>query len=156
MAERIDQVVYLDAFLPSSGESTRDLIPPDRRPAMEALVEAEGDGWLLPRFSPAPWEQFLREAWHVTDEEDLQWVLARLRPTPFGHVTEPLQLHNAGTGPAARAYIRCLRWPNPGFDRYAAAAQSSPGWSYRELRTSHVPYITHPDDLTAVLLEVAG
>jgi hypothetical protein len=30
-----------------------------------------------------PWEQFAREAWQVTDEADLTWMLARLRPTPL-------------------------------------------------------------------------
>jgi hypothetical protein len=86
--ERIHQVAYLDAFVPADGQSLLDMIPADRRPAMEQLVEREGDGWLLPRF--------------------------------------------------------------------AAGAKSTPGWSYRELSTSHVPYITHPDQVTAVLLEPAG
>jgi pimeloyl-ACP methyl ester carboxylesterase len=154
--ERIDQVVYLDAFLPSDGQSTLDLVPPDRRPAMERLVESEGDGWLLPRFAAAPWEEFVPDAWQVTDEADLQWVLARLRPTPFGHFTEPLQLRRSEVEQPRRVYIRCRGWPHPGFDRYAAAAQSSPSWSCHELATSHLPYITDPDDVTAVLLELAG
>lgn len=51
--ERIERVVYLDAFVPADGQSTSDLVAPDRWAAMEHLVAAEGDGWLLPRFSPA-------------------------------------------------------------------------------------------------------
>jgi hypothetical protein len=52
--ERIGQVVHLDAFVPTDGQSLRDTIPPERRPAMELLVETEGDGWLLPASPPHP------------------------------------------------------------------------------------------------------
>lgn len=41
---RIGQLVYLDAFVPRDGQSILDMISPDRRPAMEALVQSEGDG----------------------------------------------------------------------------------------------------------------
>ena len=154
--ERIGQVVYLDAFVPTDGQSMRDLIPPDRRPAMELLVETEGDGWLLPRFGAAAWEQFVPQAWQVTDAADLQWALPRLRPTPFGHFTEPVHLQRPDAEQPHRVYVRCRYWPNPSFDRYAATAQSSPAWGYYELATPHLPYITHPTELSAVLLDVAG
>jgi pimeloyl-ACP methyl ester carboxylesterase len=58
--ERIAQVVYVDAFVPEDGQALRDLIPPQRRPPMQALVDTEGFGWLLPRFAPGPAEQFAR------------------------------------------------------------------------------------------------
>ena len=144
--ERIGQVVYLDAFVPTDGQSMRDLIPPDRRPAMELLVETEGDGWLLPRFGAAAWEQFVPQAWQVTDAADL----------PFGHFTEPVHLQRPDGEQPHRVYVRCRYWPNPSFDRYAATAQSSPAWGYYELATPHLPYITHPTELSAVLLDVAG
>ena len=54
LPQRIARLVYLDAVVPEEGQCLLDLIPPDRRAAMEALVEAEGNGWLLPRFAPAP------------------------------------------------------------------------------------------------------
>jgi hypothetical protein len=64
--ERISKLVYIDAFAPGDGQAVFDLISPQRRPAMEALVASEGFGWLLPR----------------------------LRPTPFGHFTSPVALAN--------------------------------------------------------------
>jgi hypothetical protein len=39
-----------------------DLISPQRRPAMEALIASEGFGWLLPRYAAPPWEQVARQA----------------------------------------------------------------------------------------------
>jgi pimeloyl-ACP methyl ester carboxylesterase len=153
--ERVRSVVYLDAFVPDDGQSTLDLIAPDRQTAIRGLVESEGLGWMLPRFSPAPWEQFVPEAWKVTDADDLAWVLARLRPTPFRHFTEPLRFQGASSELPPRVYVRCGENPHPGFDRFAAAAQSSPGWTHRVMPTAHVPYITNPDALVDVLIETA-
>ena len=34
------------------------------------------------------------EAWRVTDEADLRWILARLAPTPFGHFKDPVRRKN--------------------------------------------------------------
>ena len=61
MPERIAHLVFLDAFVPTDGQSMLDVIPPDRRPALEAFVQKEGDGWLLPRFAPPPWKKLVTE-----------------------------------------------------------------------------------------------
>ena len=66
--ERIAQVVYLDAFVPEDGQAVFDLVAPDRRQAMEGLVRSEGQGWLLPRFAPPPWETIVRDMWGVTGQ----------------------------------------------------------------------------------------
>ncbi len=153
--ERVGQVVYLDAFAPAHGQSLLDLLPSDRRSAMQAMVDREGDGWLLPRFGPQPWEQFVPAAWHVTDEADLRRVLERLVPTPFGHFSQRVRRDEPRAQDLPRTYVRCLGWPAPHFDRYAEDARRA-GWSSRELDTPHLPYITHPRELAALLLELAG
>jgi pimeloyl-ACP methyl ester carboxylesterase len=43
---QIALVVYLDAFVPEDGQAVLDLITPERRQMMEALVKTEGHGWL--------------------------------------------------------------------------------------------------------------
>jgi pimeloyl-ACP methyl ester carboxylesterase len=113
--ERVGQLVYLDAFVPEDGQCLLDLVPPDRRAAMQAQVETEGDGWLLPRFAAAPWDQFVPQAWQVTDPDDLAWMLDRLRPTPFGHFTTAVRRDNPAAAQLSRTYIRCTGWPHPGF-----------------------------------------
>ncbi len=153
--ERISQLVYMDAFVPDDGQAVFDLIPPQRRPAMEALVESEGFGWLLPRFAAQPWEQFVRQAWQVADEADLRWMLARLRPTPFGHFTSPVRLVNPAAERLPRTYIRCHGFRHPGFDRYAQTASQDPRWRLLQLESNHLPYITSPHELAPMLLELA-
>ena len=156
--ERIERVVYLDAFVPADGQSTSDLVATDRWAAMEHLVAAEGDGWLLPRFSPAPWEQFVSNAWEVSDPDDVQWLLPRLRPTPIRHFTEPVQLRYTDYGERPHhVYIRCLRNDRaPHFDQCATVAESSPDWTYRPLMLPHLPFITHPVETAQALLEVVA
>ena len=154
--DRISQLICLDAFVPGDGQALWDLIPPQRRPAMETLVQTEGFGWLLPRMAAQPWEQFAREAWQVTDEADLTWMLARLRPTPLGHFTSPVRLVNPAAERPPRTYIRCRGWPNPGFDRYAQAASQDPRWHCHQLDSGHLPYITSPHQLAAMLLQPAA
>lgn len=154
--ERISRLVYVDGFIPETGQALWDLIPPARRAQMETLVETEGFGWLLPRFAVQPWEQFLRQAWQVDDEADLRWLLARLRPTPLGHFTSPVRLQNSTAEQPPGTYIRCRRWPNPAFDRYAQTASQDPRWRLLELDSNHLPYITHPHKLTLMLLDSAA
>jgi pimeloyl-ACP methyl ester carboxylesterase len=154
MPERIAHLVFLDAFVPSDGQSMLDVIPPDRRPALEAFVQKEGDGWLLPRFAPPPWKKLVTETWQVTEDADLNWILPRLRPTPFGHFREPVKRRNPAAERLPRTYVR-TQWPHPGFDRYAQAASETAGWQSRQIASSHLPYITHPIELAALLLEVA-
>ena len=152
--ERIGHVVFLDAFVPTDGQSILDVIASDRRPALEAFVQNEGDGWLLPRFAPPSWEKLVTETWQVTEKVDLEWVLPRLRPTPFGHFKEPVSRKNPVAEDLPRTYIR-TQWPHVGFDRYAEAASESKGWQLRKVASSHLPYITHPSEVAALLLEVA-
>ena len=154
--ERISRLVYVDAFVPKGGQALWDLIPPPRRSPMEAMVETKGFGWLLPRFSAQPWDQFVREAWQVNNEADLRWMLARLRPTPVGHFTGPVRLMNPTAEQLPRTYIRCRGWPSAGFDRYAQTASQDTRWRLLELDSNHLPYITDPHQLAPMLLELAA
>ena len=96
------------------------------------------------------------EAWHITDQADLRWVLPRLTATPLGHFTEPVRRKNTAAERLPRTYIRCTVFPNPIFDRYADVARSRAGWRHRELAANHLPFITHPDELVGLLLEAVG
>jgi hypothetical protein len=55
-----------------------------------------------------------------------------------------------------RVYVRCERWAHPGFDRHARDAGSSPDWDLHEVPWSHLAYVTAPDELTALLLDLAA
>jgi hypothetical protein len=81
-------------------------------------------------------------------------ALVRLRPTSFGRFKEAVRRRNPVAETLPRTYIRCLRWPHPGFDRYADAARRTQGWRRYELDSPHLPYVTHPGDLVERLLKI--
>ena len=128
---QIAHVVYLDAFVPEDGQAVLDLITPERRQMMEALVKAEGNGWLLPRIAPPPWETIVRDMWGVTDAGDVRWLVERLGPTPVGHFRDPLRRTNPAAERLPRAYIRCRQFQRPLFDQYGESAQRNGLWRYR-------------------------
>ena len=151
---RIAQLIYLDAFVPTHGQSLLDLLSPERRRALEEFARAEGEGWLVPRFAPLPWEHIVRNLWGVQDAADVRWMLERLGATPLGHFTEPVQLTNAASVTVARTYVRCLQFKQARFDEHAAIARRTPSWRYREMPTPHLPPITHPREVTELLVEL--
>jgi pimeloyl-ACP methyl ester carboxylesterase len=156
LPDHLSHVVYLDAFVPSDGQSVFDLVAADRRQVLEQLVKTEGSGWLLPRFAPPPWDTIVRELWGVTDAADVSWMVSRLEPTPVGHFKDPVRRTNPAAERVPRTYIRCLRFPSARFDQHAEMARRTAHWQYRELPTSHHPAISAPDKLSDLLLELAG
>lgn len=157
ICDRIAALVYLDAFLPSDGQCTLDLLPAERREALKKLVETEGDGWLLPRFAPPPWAVILRgEIWQITDEAEVEWIMPRLRPTPFRHFTDPVRLATGSADGIERIYIRCRARPPAPFDFMATSVRSRPEWRCVEIDTPHVPYVTHPNVVTETFVEISA
>jgi pimeloyl-ACP methyl ester carboxylesterase len=153
---RVGRLVYLDAFVPEDGQSVFDLLSPERRKVLEGLVRTEGDGWLLPRFAPAPWETIVRDSWEVTDDADARWLLSRLCATPVSHFADPVTRKDPLAAGRPRAYVRCRRFANPRMDQHAAMARSAAGWILRELDTGHHPAITAPHEVARLLLELAS
>ena len=154
--DRIGQVVYLDAFVPEHGQAVFDLIAPERRQMLEALVRTEGDGWLLPRFAPPAWDTIVRDMWGVTATDDVRWMLERLGPTPVGHFRDPVQRANPAAEQLPRTYVRFRQFANPRFDQHAAMAQRSELWRYRELMSSHHAPVTMPDSVAGLLTDVSS
>src|SRR4029450_13175141 len=47
-AERLNHLVYLDAFVPRDGQSVADLVSPELAASFEEGVRLSGDGWRIP------------------------------------------------------------------------------------------------------------
>ncbi len=144
--ERIANVTYIDAFVPQHGECVF---------TFERMVETEGDGWLVPRFAPPPWETILREMWGVQGDDDVRWMRRFLRPTPVGHFREAVVRTNAAAEALPRTFVRCTRFSNPRFDRHAEMARTAERWRYLALEAPHLPAVTAPDEVAQLLLSIA-
>jgi pimeloyl-ACP methyl ester carboxylesterase len=144
--ERIAQVVYLDAFVPSDGQCLLDLQPAEVRGRMRELARSSGEGWRLPP-NPMPPD---------TPEADVAWAATRRLPQPIKTFETPLRL-TASAPPPPRSYIYCKRiGPTDVFRQFAERAQRESGWRHFEIDASHNPHITAPQALLALLERIAA
>lgn len=146
---RIAHLVYMDGVMAGDGQAVLDFFPAEGRAARQALVDAEGDGWLLP--PPADLTGL-----GLTGEEDVVWVRAKLVPQPFKTLTQPLRLANAAGFGGPKTFIACVEAPAAGWrDAMIERVRTERGWHYRELATGHDAMITAPRQLADLLLEIS-
>jgi pimeloyl-ACP methyl ester carboxylesterase len=144
--ERLNQVVYLDAYLPDDGQSEADLWPANMR--AEILGDfAAGRGVRQP---PSP--AFLG----ITDEEMENWVKVRLTPHPLACYNQPVPLGNSKSASLRRVYIHCTVGNTASlFATFAKKAKAN-GWEVYELATGHAVMLTLPHELATILRNLVG
>jgi pimeloyl-ACP methyl ester carboxylesterase len=145
-ADRLAHLVYLDAFVPRHGEAVWDLMPPERRAALEQLRTTRPEAWQVPPPDPA--------LWGLTAPEERAWVAPRLVPQPLATFQQPLAAPAYRAAALPRTYIRAAHYAGP-FDVFANRAQREPGWRYHALPAGHDVMVTHPRELAALLLALA-
>jgi hypothetical protein len=145
MSALIRSIVFLDAFLPGSGDTMQKLTGPAVRDAIRA-ARRRGALGVPPR--PA-------QALGVNDA-DRQWVDGLCVPHPIGTFTSSLALSGAREHVARKTYIRAKGYHNPSFDRAFATVQSDPSWHCHQLPCGHDVMIDLPDRLTELLLQAAA
>jgi len=132
----IRRLVYLDAFVPNSGQSLNDLT---------GRVPEAQYGWLLAPNPPAP----------DTSAEDLAWIAPRRVAQPARCFSN--RLHLIHPEPAyPRSYIHCTKKTGHDvFQQFADRFRAAPGWDFHEMAESHSPNITAPAALAEILLRLA-
>ena len=129
--ERIRRVVYLDAFLPQSGETALDLV--DSAGATFLRTSAR-DGFIIP-------------GW-VTDVS----AIPRDVPHPLRTFTDTLRLSNPAASRIPASYILTFepgRTPDP-FQRFADRAAAR-GWPVHQMEADHIPERSAPAALVTLL-----
>jgi len=137
--DQVRKLIYLDAFIPRSGQCALDLLPPGMAAQAEQLAREQGDGWRVPS-SPLPPD---------TSADDVAWAQPLRMPQPIETLRQPLVFDEQQLPP--RAYVLCTRvLPGDPFRPSAERARAE-GWPYAEIDASHNPHITAPAELLAVL-----
>ncbi len=141
VAERIDHLVYLDAFVPADGQSVSDL----------AGIRGATDGdW---RIAPLPRD--------LGDEAETQWANERRSPQPAGTFTESVSLGaTLESHRFDRTYIKATadanESPDSAFWQAAAMAKASEDWGYHEIACNHMVPLMKPDELAEILLGIGS
>ncbi|MFW6075459.1 MAG: alpha/beta fold hydrolase [Chloroflexota bacterium] len=146
--DRISLLAYLGSGVPSDGEALVDGFGEEGREFLQSIVDEHGDGWQMP-----VWPNARDLAGPITDQQ-WAWFMARAVPHPFATFLQPLRLDSNAAGQVIRAFLYCTKEDPEGGD-YVPEYKSDPDWKYYELETGHWPMITMPDELTAVLLDMA-
>jgi pimeloyl-ACP methyl ester carboxylesterase len=148
--ERLAQLVYFDAVVPTDGQSEYDA---DADVAGRHAAEREAEAAGTPGFQPVPVD-YLRA--RVTDEANLAWLLAKMVPHPIATFAQPVQLRNSAADAIPRTFVFCTEGKEAGFQTIQTAKQlrADPRWRYRALAESHLAPVTAPHETAALLLSL--
>lgn len=138
---RIRQLIFVDAFVPSSGQAVSDLTSSVRwwRTSINVNSYVLPD-WLI---TPPP----IRA---MTSPANIVWLQSLRRPQPKRTFTQPLTLHN-GPLTLPRSYIYCTRKHHEDVFAQYRALRDDPDWRYVEIHTGHNPHISAPETLVQTL-----
>jgi pimeloyl-ACP methyl ester carboxylesterase len=145
--ERLKLLIYLDAYVPEEGQSEADLWPAK----MKAEIEADPAAGMGLRQPPEP------ARFGITDPKMAKWVKKRWTPQSLATYTQPLPGSSARSAAIPRVYIHCTAGTSsttPVFAPFATRARAK-GWEVREMATGHLPMLTAPNEMAALLLELS-
>jgi pimeloyl-ACP methyl ester carboxylesterase len=138
MAGKVRHLVYLDAFVPSDGQSLDDL--------RGGETMADVAGWLVSPMPPAP----------DTSASDLAWTGPRRMPQPGRTFGQKLRVTGA-VEVVRRTYVYCAKkGAGDVFAQFSDRFKDDPRWGYVQIEASHSPNVTAPDELAKVLLGIAA
>lgn len=132
LPERIQRLIYLDAFVPRDGESLMSI----QGPRGERLKQMVKDGFVVP-------------SWVKPDQLPPKDV-----PHPLKTLTEPLVLNNKTASPIPTTYILTVEaGTNAKDDDFASQAKRAKekGWPVHQLQADHNPQWSAPQALVEML-----
>ena len=106
-----------------------------------------GDGFLPP---PASAEEVGRR-WGITDAADLAWVGSKVTPQPAAAMAQPVRLGRREAKAIPRSFVGSSE---AGFESVAQRVKAT-GWPVYHIKSGHDPFVTHPDELAGILLEIS-
>jgi pimeloyl-ACP methyl ester carboxylesterase len=146
-ADRLAQLVYLDAEVPRDGESEFDLLPADERAGYEDAARERGDGWRIPPPFPDPLPPGL--------DDVVVWAVSRMVGQPLATFTQPVTL---GDHPAVlpRTYVLCTEGKEgQETPTWVTRISADPDWRLIRLRAGHTAHVTAPDAVARTLIAAA-
>jgi pimeloyl-ACP methyl ester carboxylesterase len=152
LKDRIASVLYLDAAVPTDGQTMITQSPgitSEAATATEAGLRALApDGVAMQVF---PDVTIFGVA---AGGEDEAWLKRRLTPHPLKTWLDPIRLTNGGSDGLRRAYVHCVDpvLPMASFPAHYARLRADQSWSVSTLATGHDAMITAPAAVADLLL----
>ena len=148
-ADRISELVYLDAAHPRDGESLAIVAPAQMEPTYAGVRVVDGVELVMWPFPG------MAQFFGITDPADAAWTESKLTPHPWKCFAQPLTLRNGDAAARLkRTNINCTA--SLGSSPGEARARQLEGDRNFEIDTGHDLMITEPEAVTGLLLQVAG
>jgi pimeloyl-ACP methyl ester carboxylesterase len=144
MRQAIRSIVYLDAFVPQSGDSLLERGNPAMRGRIQEALDAGAAGIQAP---PAAF-------FHVR-QENQAWVDGLCTPQPTATFVDRITLTDARETIARKTYIRATAYPNPAFDAARDRLRNDASWRVIDMACGHDVMVDAPEELAQLLLEAA-
>lgn len=141
---QLASMVFLDAFVPTNGQTIMSLSRQGLRDAVNAAIK-RGDLGIPPASA----------AYFNVNEKDRAYVDRKCTPQPIGTYGDPVKLAGAREKVAKKTYIRARGFNSAGFDAIAARLRSDRAWNVQDMPCGHDAMIDMPDRLSELLLAAA-
>jgi pimeloyl-ACP methyl ester carboxylesterase len=148
---QVQQLIFLDGFIPEDGQSVLDLLPPATGAYFRQVAREHGDGWRLPG------GEGQLDLWGLKAGDARDFVRARLCDFSLRCFEEAVRLPaNRRLGiPATYVAGVAEGYPaRPIFEPFAKKARAS-GWEVTEIETGHDCHVERPEEVANILLSAA-
>jgi pimeloyl-ACP methyl ester carboxylesterase len=145
---RLNRLVYVDAFIPSDGQSALNLLPDAVVQSFRRQAETAGDGWRLRG------GEGQLDLWGLKSGPERDFVRSRLSDFSLHCFQEATAIPGNAGAKLPRKFIACVAegYPaRPIFQQFGDRAKRE-GWDYDELATGHDCHVEMPDAFVASLV----
>jgi len=148
--ERVRKLIFLDAHMPRTGESTLDQAAPEVTDRLLALAAELGEGWYIPPTDAS--------YWGASDPGDIAWVNEKV-------TAQPLKTYTDRVGSTDRAWAHAgmfIECRDPSDRRHVPVVRpldrsaADPRFEYRVLDAPHDAMVAAPEALASILLEAVS
>ncbi len=148
-ADKIEQLIFLNAFILPDGKSQFDLVPPDAAEGMTAAASASPDN-CVPVL-----EDFVRNMLMATEPAEHQdALLQRLVPQPLALFTTPVDTQEFQSLSVPKAVVFCKEDASLPPGAYLGMAQGLGDFKLVEIDGSHEALVTNPGVVAQGILQV--
>jgi pimeloyl-ACP methyl ester carboxylesterase len=144
---RLSRLVYVDAFVPTDGESALDLLPGSIQKSFRGQAFANGEGWRLPA------SEALLDMWGLQPGVAREYVRARLCDFSLRCFEQKVRLPSNAAAILPKVFIASVgHYPARSvFEQFGEKARRE-HWDYHELPTGHDCHVEAADAFASLLL----
>lgn len=148
VSDRINQLVFLDSYIPASGKTGFDILEPQYQEQWQYVAQTQGQGWLMPA------NENSLDVWGVSNQAIRDFLLPKITDFSINFLKTPIFLTELFEQ-ANKTYIRCTRpnYVNELMSPFYLQAQRNQ-WPIYEIDSDHEPQLTAPKQLAEILLKI--